>query len=124
MPSAQRSAQRQVRNLHLRILISVQGTLKTPYPGQIRTYLKPSENGTSGREVQIGYDLGMKPLRAGTRLLVGGAVFVVLGTVQLIWSGSDAGMLGLMTGGALAALVGTYLLLRHGGQLRSPDPKQ
>jgi hypothetical protein len=74
--------------------------------------------------VQIGYDLGMKTLTVGARLLVVGAAFVVLGTVQLIWSGSNSSVFGVMTGGAVGALVGTYLLLRHGGQLRSSDPKQ
>jgi hypothetical protein len=66
----------------------------------------------------------MTTLRVGARLLVGGAVFVVLGTVDLIWSDSNASASGLITGGVVAALVGIYLLLRHDGQLPSPDPKQ
>lgn len=66
----------------------------------------------------------MTTLSVGTRLLVIGTVFVVLGAVELIWSDSNASALGAMTGGAVVALVGIYSLLRHDGQLRSPDPKQ
>ena len=96
---------------------------------RLRRHAVSAPRRAAGRQLQggscrLGYDLAMTTLSVGARLLVVGTVFVVLGTVQLIWSDSDTSALGAMTGGAVVALVGIYSLLRHGGQLRSPDPKQ